>query len=81
MTADVVVVGAGVAGLRAAERLASAGLRVVVLEGRPRAGGRVHSLREPGWPVIEAGAEFVHGIPPALERLRRQSGARRLEHD
>src|SRR5436305_13466012 len=65
--ADVVVIGAGLAGLTAARRLAAAGLRVTVLEARDRVGGRVHTLREPGCPVpVEAGAEFVHGDPPEL---------------
>jgi monoamine oxidase len=65
--ADVVVVGAGVAGLEAARRLVRARLRVIVLEARPRLGGRIDTLRLPGWPaLIEAGAEFVHGRPPNL---------------
>jgi monoamine oxidase len=62
---DVVVVGAGVAGLAAADRLAGDGARVVVLEARDRIGGRVLTLRPRGVPVpIELGAEFVHGRVP-----------------
>lgn len=40
----IVVVGAGVAGVTAAQILSAAGHRVVVVEGRDRAGGRIHSL-------------------------------------
>jgi monoamine oxidase len=62
--ADVIVIGAGAAGLAAARRLSAAGLRVTVLEARDRVGGRVRTLREPGWPVrVELGAEFIHGEP------------------
>ncbi|WP_427913232.1 hydroxysqualene dehydroxylase [Ramlibacter sp. MMS24-I3-19] len=43
---DVVVVGAGVAGLRCALALADAGLRVTVLEGTPHAGGRAGSCAD-----------------------------------
>ena len=39
-TADVVVVGAGFAGLTAARRLSALGYDVAVLEGRDRVGGR-----------------------------------------
>ncbi len=42
--ADVVVIGAGLAGLHAAMLLEEQGLRVVVLEGRSRVGGRVYTL-------------------------------------
>lgn len=64
---DVVVVGAGVAGLAAACELNSAGLKVIILEARDRIGGRILTVREPDSPVaIELGAEFVHGKPPEL---------------
>jgi monoamine oxidase len=58
----VVVVGAGLAGLMAAWRLAQGGCEVVVLEARDRVGGRVWSQELiPGDPrtMIERGAEFV----------------------
>jgi monoamine oxidase len=59
---DVVVIGAGAAGLAAAKRLGASGRRVLILEARDRVGGRIDTRREPGWPVpVEAGAEFVHG--------------------
>ncbi len=56
---DVIVVGAGAAGLAAARLLSDAGKRVLVLEARDRIGGRVHTIRERG--VVEAGAEFIQG--------------------
>src|SRR5438552_6685058 len=60
--ADVVVIGAGAAGLAAARDLSQAGRTVTLLEARPRWGGRVLTLREPAWPVpVELGAEFIHG--------------------
>jgi monoamine oxidase len=60
--AQVVVLGAGCAGLAAAVRLAAAGVDTVVLEARDRPGGRVATLRVPGLATaIELGAEFVHG--------------------
>lgn len=55
----VVVVGAGFAGLAAAWELAEAGVEVVVLEARDRAGGRVWSRELPNGAVVEMGAEFI----------------------
>lgn len=59
--ADVLIIGAGAAGLAAARELSAAGLRVTVVEARNRIGGRIntHSDQFP----IELGAEFVHGKP------------------
>ena len=60
--ADILIVGAGAAGLAAARELSTAQLKVIVLEARDRIGGRIntHFDRFP----IELGAEFVHGKPP-----------------
>ena len=46
MTADVVVIGAGFAGLSAAVRIADAGLRVAVIEEAPRLGGRATAFTD-----------------------------------
>lgn len=59
---DVIVIGAGVAGLAAACDLVSGGLEVMVVEARDRIGGRILTHREDGLALpIELGAEFVHG--------------------
>jgi monoamine oxidase len=55
----VVVVGAGFAGLAAADALAGRGVEVIVFEARDRVGGRVHSGRLENGAVVELGAEFV----------------------
>jgi monoamine oxidase len=59
-TADVLVVGGGVAGLSCARALRARGLDALVLEARERLGGRVHTLRIDGQ-AIELGAQVVHG--------------------
>lgn len=55
----VIVVGAGFAGLAAADALTRAGVDVVVLEARDRVGGRVWSRTLPSGATIEMGAEFI----------------------
>jgi monoamine oxidase len=62
---DVIVIGAGMAGVTAARRLASTGLSVCVVEGRDRLGGRVQSIRDFCDRPVEGGAEFVHGVGAA----------------
>lgn len=62
---DTIVVGAGLAGLAAAARLAGAGRSVLLLEARDRIGGRVLTARPAGC-AIELGAEFLHGRPAEL---------------
>jgi len=72
---DVVVLGAGAAGLAAAAELARGGKSAVVLEARDRIGGRVWSLDVPGLAVpVELGAEFIHGRPAATLSRMRQAG-------
>ncbi|MGH2954359.1 MAG: flavin monoamine oxidase family protein [Solirubrobacterales bacterium] len=57
--ADVVVVGAGLAGLAAARRLRASGREVVVLEARDRVGGRVVNEPIGDGRVVELGAQWV----------------------
>ena len=65
--ADVLIVGAGAAGLAVAQALTAAGLSVTLLEARERVGGRIWTLHEPAAEApIELGAEFVHGCPPEI---------------
>jgi monoamine oxidase len=64
---DVVVVGAGAAGLAATREVSSRGLDVVLLEARDRIGGRVLTHWAFGWPrPVELGAEFLHGRAEAI---------------
>src|SRR3954449_1443543 len=75
MKSDVIIVGAGVAGVATARELANQGLTVTVLEARDRIGGRVFSAQPPGWPVpVEFGAEFVHGGSPAVLEVIKKAG-------
>ncbi|MGH8704014.1 MAG: flavin monoamine oxidase family protein, partial [Burkholderiales bacterium] len=73
--AEVLVIGAGAAGLAAAADLAQAGRRVLVVEARDRVGGRCHTRRLPGLAVpVELGAEFIHGRPEATLSLLGKAG-------
>jgi monoamine oxidase len=58
---DVVVIGAGVAGLSAARDLVDAGKSVVVVEARDRIGGRMWTDRTSMSVPIDLGCEFIHG--------------------
>jgi monoamine oxidase len=57
--ADVIVVGAGLAGLTAARALAGAGQQVIVLEARDRVGGRIVSHPIGDGKIIEMGGQWA----------------------
>lgn len=72
---DVVVIGAGAAGLTALRELRRAGLKVLCLEARDRIGGRILTVHDPLSPIpIELGAEFIHGRPPEVWNPVRSAG-------
>ncbi|TVR90859.1 MAG: FAD-dependent oxidoreductase [Spirochaetaceae bacterium] len=78
---DVVVIGAGIAGLSAARELTRKGYRVIVFEARERIGGRIWTDRSLGLP-LDLGASWIHhkrGNP--LNELAKEIGARRVETD
>ena len=75
MQADVLIIGAGAAGLLAARTLLQNGKKVMVAEARPRHGGRIHTVMHPQlehW--VEGGAEFVHGDLPLTKKLLAEAG-------
>ncbi len=77
---DVIVAGAGIAGLAAAVELGKVGLKVLVLEARDGVGGRILTL--PGLTpehTIELGAEFVHGKPTLFDNYLDLHGLKRYE--
>lgn len=62
---EVLIVGAGVAGLAAFQKLSEAGLDVMCVEARNRIGGRILTVHDPFSPLpVELGPEFIHGRPP-----------------
>jgi monoamine oxidase len=73
--ADVLIIGAGAAGLAAARALVKAGLNITILEARDRVGGRVWTFHDPATDVpIELGAEFIHGRPPETFQIVEAAG-------
>ncbi len=70
---DVIVVGAGFAGLSAARELTERGYQVVVLEGRDRVGGRSYTATVAGVPV-DLGATFVGPTQDAVIALAAELG-------
>ena len=61
LTANVIVIGAGIAGLTAAAKIQSTGKRVIVLEAQSAIGGRIVTDRTLSIP-LDLGASWIHGI-------------------
>jgi len=69
---EILVIGAGPAGLAAAAELDARHHQVLLVEARERVGGRILTVRHPASPVpLDLGAEFVHGLPAVAPRTWR----------
>lgn len=80
---NIVVIGAGIAGLAAARKLQAAGHTVAILEARNRIGGRIFTSRDIGAP-IDLGAGWIHGAEDSdhpTVRLAREASAEFVETD
>jgi len=77
---DIIIIGAGAAGLAAAAALARSGHAVLLLEARDRIGGRIWTRLEPELAApVELGAEFIHGDSPETSQLLREGGSSALD--
>ena len=73
MKYDVIIIGAGAAGLLAARDLAKAGYHVCILEAAGIAGGRISTIKENFQDPVEAGAEFIHGKLPFTFKILKEA--------
>ncbi|MEA2718531.1 MAG: hypothetical protein QOJ39_395 [Candidatus Eremiobacteraeota bacterium] len=80
LRSDVVVIGAGAAGLAAVRALSRAGVTTIVLEARDRIGGRLYTREDPGLPMpVELGGEFIHGTAGVSFALLRDANTLALD--
>src|SRR3989344_2444795 len=74
MKCEIIIVGAGAAGLMAARELGKARKKVIILEARNRIGGRIWALQKDEFGYdAQAGAEYVHGDSPIMKSLSREA--------
>lgn len=78
---DVIIIGAGAAGLCAADHLAGAGIDAHIFEASDHVGGRVRALEGFADVPIELGAEEIHGPDNAVARLANELGMRTVHHN
>lgn len=78
--ADVIVIGAGAAGVFAMRELVQSGRTAICLEARNRIGGRIFTRRSLARHPIELGAEFVHGAETIVQQLIAEFGLTLVPH-
>ena len=74
MDADVIVVGAGLAGLTAARELERAGRKVIVLEGRDRVGGRMRNKHLADGTPVEVGGQWAGPTQTRIVAMAKELG-------
>jgi polyamine oxidase len=73
-SSGVIIIGAGMAGLTAANALINGGMDCVVLEGRDRIGGRLHTV-DVGGSMIDLGGSWIHSpVGNPMSAFARQAG-------
>src|SRR5688572_12027450 len=77
-----IILGSGMAGLSAANKLKEAGYDYVILEARKRTGGRVFTYTANNWDglTIELGAEWIGKSHTELQKLNNTNGIEMLDH-
>ena len=78
---DVIIIGAGVAGLIAALEISLTGRSVAIIEAKEKVGGRIQTIFTNEDYPMELGAEFVHGNLPITSELLKKAGAKQVETD
>ena len=72
---NILIIGAGAAGLMAAREFAKKGWTTTILEARIRIGGRIFTLNDDSFPMpVELGAEYIHGNMPLTIKLLKKAG-------
>ena len=79
---DILIVGAGIAGLSAAQTLKKWGYNVTLLEARERVGGRVWTSRQWQNAPLDLGASWIHGVSGnPIAKLADQNDIKTVETD
>uniref|UniRef100_A0A182WDD8 Amine oxidase n=1 Tax=Anopheles minimus TaxID=112268 RepID=A0A182WDD8_9DIPT len=83
---DVLILGAGIAGLGAAKQLRNSGKSFAILEAQSSPGGRIstkalkkHHVGGKGCQLVEAGAQWLHGRQNELHEIAKRNGLLREE--
>lgn len=77
---EVIVIGAGAAGMMAALEIVLTGKTVAVIEAKDRTGGRMYTITNSQFEKpVELGAEFVHGKLPLTLQLFEKAGIGKIK--
>jgi monoamine oxidase len=76
---DVVIIGAGLAGLNVARELQKTGASVALLEARDRIGGRAHSVPGLAGQSLDLGAQFISDSQKRISALTDEAGLTRVK--